>query len=295
MLFLKRKTGSAILIVMLLITVLSSVALTVGYLAMAEVMMETNSQDGMVAYYAAEAGIEDGLLRFRYDNNVQVGSFITGAERVERVDIDETDGSVARQPIVNPANSPGDSLRQTYDLRIKYKSINEEAISPDMDHFVNTELNNDETEKLLKKDESLNVLGFDVNSRLYIKFVRDADDTDPICSIDPTKCFIQIRGTNIGTEFIPYSQSDQSATSYVINAGSSVLIKSWGMDVRYGIAAERISDSSVISLDEGITTIEATGYYGSAKRRLQATIDRKTGKLLEIFDFTLNSQTGNIQ
>ena len=40
-------------------------------------------------------------------------------------------------------------------------------------------------------------------------------------------------------------------------------------------------------LDAGITNIESTGYFGSAKRTLVAKVDRRTGTILGVFDYAL--------
>lgn len=270
--------GSALLIVMLLVTVLMTVALTAGYLTMAEVSMETSSEDGVMAYYAAEAGIEDGLLRYRYDNNVEVGVFPPAAiELVDRVDMEVS----SRTSNISPTSPPTDNLKQYYDLRIKYKEDNSSSYSSN----VTT------SDKELKKDETLTLDGFSLVTTVSFKY----KSSQAGCTAALQNCLVQFKGTTDpgGVKIASFVSSSADQTiSVFVNPGASLTIKPWGMNINYKIMAT--DSSSLKFLDSGYTTIESTGYYGASKRRLQAKIDRKSGKLLEIFDFTLNSINGRI-
>lgn len=307
----QKKKGSAILIVMLLITVLATVALTVGYLAMADVNMETNSEDGSMAYYAAEAGIEDGLLRYRYDNNVEVGNVKdptvtdptinkiacgaagTNKDCVERIDMNESTATLAKNNIdltTNPGSLPNNSTRQYYDLRIQYRS----KTVGDFDGSDGT----DETYKI-EKDQKLELAGDDsLETNLKFKFKMETSDLSE-------NYLLEIRvydGNGVETNFSKVLDKAACVLAANVSGGIDIkilakgrtYIKPWGNAINYAMQVESGS-TNALKLDSGYTIIESTGYYGSAKRKLQAKIDRKTGKLLEIFDFTLNSLQGGIE
>lgn len=286
------KKGSAILIVMLLITVLSAVALTVGYLAMAEVNMEANSEDGAKAYYAAEAGIEDGLLRFRYDNNVEVGNF-SGSPKVERINI--SDGrrmtSDTSAPIfydiTDALTPPSDPTKLYYDLRIKFKEQSDDtSASIDIDD-----------DKKLAKNESIFLEAFDQNVNVTLRFNSEEQGCTGISGAK--KCFVQFRqiaptGTTSASFAGFLSAGDVTSPDITVNVGNILEIKPWNIDIAYKIKAVKIAGGAALELDSGYTTIESTGYAGGAKRKLQAKVDRKSGKLMEVFDFVLNSTSNSI-
>ncbi|MEK7183959.1 MAG: hypothetical protein AAB701_00350 [Patescibacteria group bacterium] len=64
--------GAALLITLVLITVIGSIAFGVGRSTLTNFRLVTRLEDSLNAYQAAQAGIEDGLLRFRFDKNAEV-------------------------------------------------------------------------------------------------------------------------------------------------------------------------------------------------------------------------------
>lgn len=71
---------------------------------------------------------------------------------------------------------------------------------------------------------------------------------------------------------------------------TTLQIKVFGARLKYGIGLKPTATSALI--DQGETTIESVGQFGRVKRKLQARIDRNSGTLIGIFDFTLFSQQG---
>lgn len=68
----QKSRGSAILIAVFLIAAVGSVAFGIGRLFMMESAIANLYESSTVAYYAAESGIEEGFLRYRYDKNTIV-------------------------------------------------------------------------------------------------------------------------------------------------------------------------------------------------------------------------------
>ncbi len=68
----KKARGSALIISMLLITAVSGMAFSIARLLFVEAATATLYENGSVAYYSAESGIEEGFLRYRYNQNAEI-------------------------------------------------------------------------------------------------------------------------------------------------------------------------------------------------------------------------------
>lgn len=75
---------------------------------------------------------------------------------------------------------------------------------------------------------------------------------------------------------------------------NSVRIRPINMDMQFAIDDIRDFHNNPLNIDTGITHIEVTGYYGGAKRKLEAKMDRKTNAFLGIFDRTLYVGEGDL-
>lgn len=67
-----KRRGSALIIALLLISVIGGLAFGIGRLVFLETITATAYENGSVAYFAAESGIEEGFLRYRYDRNAEI-------------------------------------------------------------------------------------------------------------------------------------------------------------------------------------------------------------------------------
>jgi len=69
---LRVKSGSAMVITLLLLATVGSISFAVGRLFVLDLAMSRIYDDSVVAYYAAESGIEEGLLRYRFNKNAEI-------------------------------------------------------------------------------------------------------------------------------------------------------------------------------------------------------------------------------
>jgi len=69
-----KSRGSAIVIAMLLISAVGGIAFSFAKVVFLELVNASIYENGAVAYYAAESGMEEGFLRYRYDRNEMVPS-----------------------------------------------------------------------------------------------------------------------------------------------------------------------------------------------------------------------------
>ncbi len=65
--------GSALIITVMIIAVLSSISFSVTALTISEFRKTATLQDGIAAYYTAEAGIEHGLMQYRLWRDAEIG------------------------------------------------------------------------------------------------------------------------------------------------------------------------------------------------------------------------------
>lgn len=279
------KKGTALLLTLLTIAVIGTITFGVGKLALSETRIVTRGSGGVVAYYAAEAGIEDGLARWRWNRDVEVDSWIYDLK---------DDKEVRKVENINPQNP-------TYELKIGYKK--------------------DKIEGQLKKDESkeINIEGLSSLTLSYFG-VQNARGTATVSmeviaynksNMTPATVNGDSRGkllTKTTQRNITISLSGNLANNYILRIKPWIGSNSLGTDEngQSGYAsgpAPAASDPNLglyipykidpgpnQKIDSGVTTIESTGYFQNSKRKLVVEIDRQSGTILNVFDFVLFGQ-----
>lgn len=129
-----KQRGSALIISMMLIATIGAVAFGIAKLLYADTSIATTYENGAIAFYAAESGIEEGFLRYKYNKNSEVpyanvsasAFWDFGGNKVFRTNL--TDGSVDRG-VSNNTGIPGETLvssstKRYYDLRMGYLGFN---------------------------------------------------------------------------------------------------------------------------------------------------------------------------
>lgn len=130
-----KKRGSAIIIAMLLISAVGAVAFGFGRTLFMAISSAAIYENGTIAYYAAESGIEESFLRYRLDKNTEV-PFVTANKlsalndsAVLRNDLtaNETISFNGGQGVDKRTLADYSATNQVYDLRMSAKT---EAIGP---------------------------------------------------------------------------------------------------------------------------------------------------------------------
>lgn len=131
----KQRKGAALIVAILLASIIGSAAIGVTAIAYRQVNIAETYNNGLVAYYAAESGLEQGLLYNKYDKNAEIPGKITPAnstlmrqpKNAYRNFMNEL--NVMRKPLadkdknndgVTGTYSPKDRV-QVYDLQSYYK------------------------------------------------------------------------------------------------------------------------------------------------------------------------------
>ena len=131
-----KRRGSALVIALLLIAVIGGLAFGIGRLVFLEAATAAAYENGSVAYFAAESGIEEGFLRYRYDRNAEIpqgtvgipGSYWTlGGTKVYRNNLTDTSAAPstgANYAGILPTVDITNNVQQFYDLKMGFVGTN---------------------------------------------------------------------------------------------------------------------------------------------------------------------------
>lgn len=292
-----RTTGSALVVSLILTASIGLVLAGMARFVQSSLRITSNTEDATLAFAAAEAGIEDGLLRWRYNRDVELPRLVDvemqkSVTRANRVNL--TTGEV--DPLAELGQGISSSSTDSrYDLRIWYKAPAVGISSPEIPRDASYAYQ-------LAKDKMLDVDVSGLRGQTLV-FSYALPDPNLRATVEARLIREDSNGTLVEVKRVETAVTNGSVT-LEIPAGSDNL----GYRVRYkafiltGDGAPAADDSRIhyaLSLpaaaaeratgliDTGSTIIESTGYYGGAKRTLVAKIDRTSGTVLGIFDYVL--------
>lgn len=270
----KNNSGAALLISMIIIATVGVLMLALGRLALSELRITTKLADSTIAYYAAEAGIESGLLIFRYDKNIEITNY-------ESVDINSIDHKI------------------NYNQEISYKG----------NVFVIGKKEYNKITTGIKKDESVSIdvsnldnIKFQMETKtrpgfLELTFIRESGSlggTFDVFKIDTIPSVVDSgicpEVSKIGNDINSDDESDFSNKNISVSGYDLLKVKFLNCSNISDIAMIKILPIPVgdeLKISTNTTTITSTGEYSLSRRKLEVTIDRQTGTLLGIFDYVL--------
>jgi|GEM_PF-1333904 len=299
------RQGSALLIVMMVMAGLVTVVFGSQRVALVQYNQATAEEDSLYALYAAKAGIQDGLLRFRTERNVE-----TSTNKVFRFNLTTGESvrdsagiftEVAQDTPVAKLNAPDYKFsyrpnQQIYDLSISFRTQAQGA--EDLTSV---------SASILTRGETLELSGFPPNLASGAYYLRyKLRQTDAACQNGSVQ-IQSYRVLNDGTVF-GYDQrlvdmasgevdsrtngSNLAIYDPVGSLSNTVRIRAYNCDVKYYLATALGSDSpgsepEAPQFDSQKTLIISTGYYGKSKKTLVAEISRTSGQLLGIYDYTI--------
>lgn len=294
-----HERGAALLITLVLITVIGSIAFGVGRSTLTNFRLITRLEDSLNAYQAAQAGIEDGLLRFRFSKNSEVPTNCpssnpklptTATTWFSRVNV--TTGVVScvdLDPEFPLIESPGPT-DIVYDLKMHFKK------DPGVSECLSTSVSPGcvslpSGQPALAKDTSIeyNVNGL---TSLRITTTFDPQETTPTGQRKLEVIMLSADGSAIDREL--YDAPGGLIVNQPLQLSGknieTIRLRAFGRDVhRY-----EIQPAANESLDSRITVIESTGYFGVSKRKLRLEFDRLSGTAFELFDFVLYAGSSGI-
>jgi len=195
-----QKRGSAIIIAMLLISAVGTIAFSFSRSLFLEIANANLYENGTVAFYAAESGVEEGLLRFRLDRNSELpyGVDKTPTEKNQIVRSNLTDKEIYSDltggtdikdiSTIEPAS-------MIYDLRINSKNSLigiPDGINPGKADLSNFIANKDNGQFVIKRDESKKFDLTDVlaTSDINFKFKPLSSNNSLIAPLNEKKCVL---------------------------------------------------------------------------------------------------------
>ena len=132
-----QQRGSALIMVMLVIAGITTIVFSTQRIALVQFSQSVREEDNLAAYYAAKAGVEDGLARYHFDKNTQ-----TLVDKMFRFDLTAGTAPDPNESYEIPSNTSitdgvgGEDFNpkhQYYDLVISYKT---RAINSQLKHTI---------------------------------------------------------------------------------------------------------------------------------------------------------------
>lgn len=304
-----KKRGSSLILVMIIIASIMVVVVGAQRIALVQFSQNARAEDNVTALYAAKAGLEDGLLRYRFDRNTDtVPDNSSDKHDTERYDLStgtKIGSVIATDPIINYQPT-----QEYYDLKVAYRTnLVGNFSNLDQGHF-------------LAKDNAIDLTGFpNSNTDYYLRYGIEFINCDN--SLPANQLLVQLRSSrtqnsgNIinqtldvvkpvtGSTYISSSNSNNlyihtTTLNGTPDLASSVRIRSFGCDAKLTLQTvtgglSGTTPATNDQFDSLTTTITSTGYFGSAKRTLIAEIDRTTDKVLNVYEYTVFSGQGSIK
>lgn len=125
-----KKKGSAIVIAVFLVAAIGGIAFSFGRIFLLDASSASLSENGSSAYYAAESGIEEGFLRYRYNKGAEVPlkTWKIGDKSVFRANLGtnvvSTGGLWTMFKGIQKSTPISDNANQIYDLRMGFIGTN---------------------------------------------------------------------------------------------------------------------------------------------------------------------------
>ena len=306
----KHQKGVALIITIILAGImLTSVALFSKEM-LDEAKNSTRIDNSLIAYYAAEAGIEEALLEFRYDRDAEISQqndttpsvdVVAGSNDTPRcVDIDLVTDTVKG---VKSYSDCGKNFKERYyAVKMMYKAKSIAVPKILKDDVYEFEVPNMTQNVSLKWDWDSVVIGptdgFKVEITVYDENGNILPDGKYFT--EPNIMSVSVRQNAVGggekiIRIKPWytKNSPEPDGSYVqgsCNTGTSGEDCSVGSSKEIPSISLKVNQSPTIDLiGAPITQIESVGYYGGVQRKITAQLDRTTGKIIGIFDFAIYS------
>lgn len=298
----RLEAGSALLATLVITGAVGLILVSVAGFTARELRITTALEDSSIAYAAAEAGIEEGLLRWRYARNTELpqAEMQESVERAERVNL--TTGDIQTNVPLGEVLIQ-DATHSVYDLRMWYKT-------PQVG--LATDLESSTHEKKLFKDQTLEMDVSNLRGETLLFRFATVPGTNRSARIETRVIAEDAEGNvtelcaNAGCKQLTPDPVTRSQVTITVPQGPDTLAYRLRVKPFIFITGNPLIDAGAESyityaielpgasvnrttrlLDDGITYIEATGYYGSAKRKLLAKVDRRSGTVLGVYDFAL--------
>ncbi|MDD5731576.1 MAG: pilus assembly PilX N-terminal domain-containing protein [Patescibacteria group bacterium] len=297
----KNQSGIALITTIILTSIMLSSMVLITKEMTDEARNSIRIDNSMIAYYAAEAGVEDALLEFRYDHSAEISK--------------ENDANPA---IVDVACTPPDNFNctpRTVNLSTNARDYNAKSFNTSyydvlmwnrVKSILNQKILRDDTAEFVVPNMVDNVIldwswdseidtqnsGFRVEITVYnedgsmVPIEKDGKKfTDP--STKSIKLYSSLLGSGKKIIRIKPAYVDKGSYDPITESYSEGKSLPSGITPSINLNINQTPNSNFIA--GTITKIESVGYYGGVARKISATVDRPSGNILNIFDYVIYS------
>lgn len=316
-----RQTGTALLITLLLAGVISAIAFGMTKITLNEVFVGMKGQEGLEAQYAAQAGVEDALMRYKFHDKTSLEmpdrarGGTNGTNEVVRVYLNRF--LVEKlDPTTNRPEANADDYY--YDLKVWHKQ----------------DCQADSCEYILKKDESISLDTSDITGTINVAWnLYNVNDriigTMPAIEAKKTGLWYrlsdpdaahqgQIDPTGQSREFFTFLNYYNPLDDPTLYPNPDPRFNQPGIRIPRGITGVPLSTRggrnlkfkaflpnspsgayikiTIASTPEAVggpkTYIESTGHYGDTAKKIEVTVDRESKSIIDVFDYVIYSGDG---
>lgn len=312
------RRGSAIILAMFIITAIGTAAFSVGRLMYLEVASARAYERGINAYYAAESGLEEAFLRYRYNHNTQVplGGEGMDSDRVLRSDLTQ---NILLSDVNSGLSQSGTGItnqnNQIYDLSLtsKVTQIGNSDLAS-VAAGANNHIPRDEAKKYWLGNLTT---GQDIHLT-FLSLGNPAASPSVLAKLECTLLEVKIIGRasaaspleehkrmfrNSATATCDYAgilDTMDPQENYVLDPSNKVSINQlktvvWGSTNLYDgelflkpIGADiafSLLPAGTSSIFAPTTEVTSWGYFGNVSRKLAAEIDHQSGSVYDLFDY----------
>ena len=322
-----KRRGNAIIIAMLMIAAVGGIAFGVGRLTMVDTSNLATYENGVGAFYAAEAGAEEGLLRYKFDRNYSVpfDSWTVGDSKIFKTDLTASTSDNG-DPAGSAPTTAAKADDQNYDLRMGYLGPFNGTYATSTGDFVPVNRDDETKIDLSGFNFSGNDVNLDINFTLpsltvpneceamaELKLTVDdgvnVNEYKELLNYDPTTCQFyppnlapeKLLKADSGTTDIPNTKFDVKLTSVyskitsragvTFTAGAKIELSIKPLYYSAGIKVYPSAACSGCDLNGAVpgpfTTITSIGYYGGVMRKVVTNVDRNSGTVYDLFNYVI--------
>ena len=276
------KRGSALMIALLMMATLGAVSFTASRLYLSATKTSTNYADSASAYYGAESGLEQALLAYTKNKDVQFGSNCSGFSAEDSDCIVHPDDALTQL-----STDPNISMRMTY----YGNPASKESLCPEAPtkSCVAQDVSSEIT--IPKGQSTVPTLHWTWNGApgvMRIVFIDEDIHGDPVPYTNDDDSSIVIDESTQPTGY-----TSERALSHATTNNYTIRFRPLGGELLYYWITYG-SDDTASMINTGRTSIDVTGTFKGVKRQLHATLDN-TGNNSRIgfnglFDYTILSE-----
>lgn len=321
-----KTRGSALLIALLIVTLTSAIGFGLTRIGLMQTRLQNTSSSLGKAYQAAEAGLELGLAQYRLDPGGEISWQRSGPSGNTNPVVppgvtypNAIQSTPARYSLDNNLLVDGNQSVTNNDQQFDLLMYHHTYSIGDDSCFETANLSDAGCGTI---ENPLGVLNPGENYTLTIpnqdglKMFLRAKEEGAVCAAGSPATLVVNAFNSLGgdgqtftsQQVIDFCKEVESANNVSGTGGDpyalSLPISTKKVSLTYYAAAGQLTfallanggglyndNSRRLPFDSGVTTIDVTGYAGGTSRRLKATIDRRTNKLLGVFSYAVYGES----